>query len=88
MAEDIEFGTCSWNYDSWIGLLYSKKASYSAAYLKEYSSKYSTVEVDSWCFKLPTPEDALEYKSQTHTGFTFSRMNEPEIRLRNSYRIP
>lgn len=72
MAGSIEFGTCSWNYDSWIGLVYSKKAPYSAAYLKEYSSKYSTVEVDSWFYKLPTPEDALEYKSQTHPGFTFS----------------
>jgi uncharacterized protein YecE (DUF72 family) len=68
----IEFGTCSWNYDSWIGLVYSKKASYSAAYLKEYSAKYPTVEVDSWFYKLPTPEDALEYKTQTQPGFSFS----------------
>jgi uncharacterized protein YecE (DUF72 family) len=76
MAENksgsIEFGTCSWNYDSWIGLVYTKKVPYSAAYLNEYSAKYPTVEVDSWFYKLPTPEDAIEYKTQTQPGFSFS----------------
>lgn len=71
-AEKIEFGTCSWNYDSWIGLVYSRKAAYSAAYLKEYSTKYPTVEVDSWFYKLPDPADALEYKTQTHPAFSFA----------------
>ena len=69
---NLEFGTCSWNYDSWIGLVYSKKAPYSAAYLKEYCAKYPTVEVDSWFYKLPTPEDALEYKIQTTPSFSFA----------------
>jgi uncharacterized protein YecE (DUF72 family) len=69
---NIVFGTCSWNYDSWIGLVYSKKASHSAAYLKEYSAKYKTVEVDSWFYKLPLPDDVAEYRSLTPDNFTFS----------------
>lgn len=69
---NIEFGTCSWNYDSWIGLVYSKKAPYSAAYLKEYSMKYNTVEVDSWFYKIPTTEDAFEYKSLVPESFSFA----------------
>lgn len=71
-SEKIEFGTCSWNYDSWIGLVYSKKASYSAAYLKEYSTKYNTVEVDSWFYKLPSLDDVAEYRALTPDSFTFS----------------
>lgn len=69
---NLQFGTCSWNYDSWAGLVYAKKAPYSAAYLKEYSAKYDTVEVDSWFYKIPDPEDALEYRLQTPDGFTFA----------------
>jgi len=68
----IEFGTCSWNYDSWIGLVYTRKAPYSAAYLKEYSARYRTVEVDSWFYKLPTAEDASEYLAQTPSDFSFA----------------
>lgn len=70
--KNVDFGTCSWNYDSWVGLVYSKKASRSADYLKEYSAKYRTVEIDSWFYKLPSPDDVLEYRSLTPEGFTFS----------------
>jgi len=68
----LEFGTCSWNYDSWIGLVYSKKAPYSAAYLKEYSQKYPTVEVDSWFYKVPDESDVTEYRSQVPDSFSFA----------------
>ena len=67
----IEFGTCSWNYDSWIGLVYSRKATHSAAYLREYSARYPTVEVDSWFYKLPDPDDVREYRMFTPDTFTF-----------------
>lgn len=69
---NVQFGTCSWNYDSWIGLVYSKKEPYSAAYLKEYSKKYDTVEVDSWFYKIPNQEDALEYRLLTPDTFSFT----------------
>ena len=69
---DLEFGTCSWNYDSWIGLVYDKKAEYSAAYLSQYARKYRTVEVDSWFYKVPDPSDAAEYASRVPPGFTFA----------------
>lgn len=69
--ESIRICTCSWNYDSWMGLVYSRKAPYSAAYLAEYAQKYSTVEVDSWFYKIPTEGDAHEYKSQVPPDFNF-----------------
>ena len=69
---NLEYGTCSWNYDSWIGMVYSRKASHSAAYLREYSEKYPTVEVDSWFYKQPSLDDVKEYSTLTPEGFTFS----------------
>jgi len=68
----IAFGTCSWNYDSWIGLVYTSKSSHSAGYLREYAQKYRTVEVDSWFYKTPTPADTAEYLSYVDPTFTFS----------------
>jgi len=53
-------------------LVYSRKASHSAAYLREYSERYPTVEVDSWFYKLPSTDDAKEYRELTPEGFTFS----------------
>jgi len=70
--KNLQYGTCSWNYDSWVGLVYSKKEPYSAAYLREYSAKYDTVEVDSWFYKIPDPQDALEYRTQTPDDFSFT----------------
>jgi len=40
-------GTCSWNYDSWVGLVYSHKCRTSTEYLQEYCLKYRTAEVDN-----------------------------------------
>lgn len=69
---NLEFGTCSWNYDSWIGLVYDKKAEYSAAYLTQYAKHYRTVEVDSWFYKVPDPSDVADYASRVPPNFSFS----------------
>lgn len=68
----IDFGTCSWNYDSWVGPVYSRKQSRSAEYLREYAGRFRTVEVDSWFYRMPAPEDAAEYLSFVDPAFTFS----------------
>jgi len=48
MTAPIRFGTCSWNYPSWVGLIYTERHPRAAAYLREYSQKYDTVEIGSW----------------------------------------
>jgi uncharacterized protein YecE (DUF72 family) len=68
----LKIGTCSWNYDSWIGLVYTKGSSTSAGYLKEYASKYRTVEIDSWFYKFPSGKDVQAYLSNVDDAFTFS----------------
>lgn len=67
-----KIGTCSWNYPSWIGHVYTKKSSHSAVYLKEYSQRYRTVEIDSWFYKLPSEKEVDEYRSMVDDLFTFS----------------
>ncbi len=42
----IRFGTCSWKYDSWQGLVYTDQAKKN--YLLEYGQKYDTVEIDQF----------------------------------------
>lgn len=68
----IQFGTCSWNYDSWIDLVYSGKRNRAAEYLLEYSQKFDTVEVDSWFYKIPSPDEVGEYLSVSGDNLTFS----------------
>jgi uncharacterized protein YecE (DUF72 family) len=68
----LKIGTCSWNYDSWVGLVYSKKLQHAHEYLFEYSKKYNTVEIDSWFYKVPDIEEINNYFSIVPDSFTFS----------------
>lgn len=70
--DSLKIGTCSWNYDSWLGLVYSKKQSHAFEYLPEYSKKYNTVEIDSWFYKLPDQSEIELYFSNVPDSFTFS----------------
>ncbi|MBN1292354.1 MAG: DUF72 domain-containing protein [Candidatus Latescibacteria bacterium] len=68
----IKIGTCSWNYDSWVGLVYTKRCNRSAEYLTEYAKHFSTVEIDSWFYKPPTLSDANEYLERAGKNLMFS----------------
>ncbi|MCZ6702519.1 MAG: DUF72 domain-containing protein, partial [Ignavibacteria bacterium] len=59
----IRFGTCSWKYDSWRGILYSDEININ--YLKEYSSHYSTVEIDQWFWSLYAPDKVVLPNTKT-----------------------
>jgi uncharacterized protein YecE (DUF72 family) len=69
---NFRIGTCSWNYDSWVGLLYKKPLPNSLAYLPEYAKKYNTVEIDSWFYKIPNDTDVLEYSNSVPADFLFT----------------
>jgi uncharacterized protein YecE (DUF72 family) len=68
----VTIGTCSWNYHSWVGLIYSQQSPVSAGYLKEYAKKYRTAEIDSWFYKIPDPREVDNYLAQVDDSFTFS----------------
>jgi len=80
-APGLKIGTCSWNYASWIDLVYSRTQSRSADYLPEYSKKYRTVEIDSWFYRIPSPDDVAEYQYLVDPAFSFACKVPEEITL-------
>lgn len=77
----VKLGTCSWNSDSWVGLVYSKPSKTAAGYLTEYSQHFRTAEVDSWFYRLPERKDVLEYLGRVDEDFSFTVKVTEEISL-------
>ena len=90
-ADLIKIGTCSWKYDSWGGLVYSRDKD--SSYLEQYSRQFSTVEIDQWfwsLFKSNTPvlprDDVVrEYAASVPPGFIFSIKVPNSITLTHHY---
>jgi uncharacterized protein YecE (DUF72 family) len=69
LAGELLIGSCSWKYPCWFGLVYSQP--HGINYLKEYSRRYRTVEIDQWFWSLfdnstivlPESETVCEYAS-------------------------
>mgnify|MGYP003508151185 FL=1 len=74
----IRFGTCSWKYESWKGIIYPESEMFN--YLKEYSNNFNTVEIDQWFWSLyapskvllPQQETVIEYKNSVTKDFLFT----------------
>lgn len=71
---NIRFGTSSWNYPGWQGLVYQelRPARVSAAALLEEYARFPlfrTVGVDSSFYAPPTPETLLRYSANLPAGF-------------------
>lgn len=74
----LRIGTCSWNFPSWEGLVYSPEER--ASYLEQYAIRYDTVEVDRWFWslfekggpRLPSPADVAEYCRCVGPDFRFT----------------
>ena len=81
MNGSVKIGTCSWNYESWVGLVYSKPSRSAAGYLAEYSRRFRTVEVDSWFYRLPEPRDVLDYLANADEDFSFTVKVSEDISL-------
>lgn len=77
----IKLGTCSWNYDSWVPLVYSQPRKRAADYLGEYAGHFDTAEIDSWFYKIPSPQEARDYLAQVPATFTFTCKVFEEISL-------
>lgn len=74
----LRIGTCSWKYESWRGLVYSKEEKIN--FLKEYAQHYNSVEVDQWFWSLhgnnkvilPKPEVVKAYQISVPNDFKFT----------------
>ncbi len=87
----LKFGTCSWKYDSWKGIIYPETDKLN--YLKEYSKHFKTVEIDQWFWslfgekiKLPSHKDVVEYNSSVPEDFKFTIKVPNSITLTHHYR--
>jgi uncharacterized protein YecE (DUF72 family) len=67
----LHIGSCSWNYDSWVGLVYNQPELRSVDYLAEYAKRFRMVEVDSWFYKIPPLREVEEYAAAVDSGFQF-----------------
>ena len=85
----IRFGTCSWKYDSWKGIIYPNEDKIN--YLKEYAKHYNSVEVDQWFWslfdivKLPEKKTVEEYKKSVPKDFKFTIKVPNSITLTHYY---
>ena len=86
----LRFGTCSWKYESWRGVVYSHDKNIN--YLQEYSKHFSTVEVDQWFWSLfdntvvlPKIGVVKEYASVVPPDFIFSIKVPNSITLTHHY---
>lgn len=88
----LRFGTCSWKYDSWEGIVYTD--SKSKNYLKEYSQKFNTVEIDQWFWSLFSPAKVVlpqksiveEYRKSVPDDFLFTIKVPNSITLTHFYK--
>ena len=78
---NIRIGTCSWNYPSWVGLVYPEPSPTAAEYLREYSKRFRTAEVDSWFYKIPERRDVLDYLENVDKDFSFTVKVSEDISL-------
>ncbi|MGC9313492.1 MAG: DUF72 domain-containing protein, partial [Sediminispirochaetaceae bacterium] len=89
--KQIRIGTCSFNYPSWKGLVYSESAAES--FLTQYARRFDTVEIDRWFWSLfhprsvvlPDPKVVREYLESTPDDFTFSIKVPNSITLTHFY---
>lgn len=89
MSTDIQFGTCSWKYPDWRGLVYGD-ATPPGDFLREYAQRYETVEIDQWFWSLfahgklvlPQPGTVAVYAAAVPAGFLFG------VKLPNALTLP
>lgn len=77
----IKYGTMTWNYDSWVGLVYSIERGRAAEYLPEYAEKFDTAEIDSWFYRIPSRNSVEEYRDAVPADFSFTCKVPREITL-------
>jgi len=88
----LRLGTCSWKYDSWKGIVYSDTNPKN--YLKEYSKKFNTVEIDQWFWSLFPPSKVVlpqkkvveEYNKSVPPDFRFTIKVPNSITLTHFYK--
>lgn len=67
----LRIGCSGWNYDHWKGLFYPEKSS-SRDWFGEYSSVFSTVEINNTFYQLPSVSTFERWRDQAPRGFIYA----------------
>jgi uncharacterized protein YecE (DUF72 family) len=67
----LHVGTQGWSYSFWKGSFYPENLA-PQDFLAFYAKQFSTVEVDSTFYRIPSIKTVAEWKKQTPEGFIFS----------------
>jgi uncharacterized protein YecE (DUF72 family) len=81
----IRLGTQGWNYDAWVGPFYPI-GTRAADYLLLYARAFTTVEVDSTFYAIPTAKVVRGWAARVPAGFTFALKLPKEISHENRLR--
>ncbi len=68
---NIHIGTSGWNYKHWSGPFYPEKLA-QKKWLKFYSDRFSTVEINNSFYRLPDKQTFLTWKQTVPDNFIFS----------------
>jgi uncharacterized protein YecE (DUF72 family) len=68
----LRIGACSWNYPSWVGLVYATPQRTAAEYLPEYAARFTTAEVDSWFYRIPSKAEVRRYADAAGPDLRFT----------------
>jgi uncharacterized protein YecE (DUF72 family) len=71
IAKNAHIGTMGWSYSFWVGSLYPKGTA-SSDFLREYSRRLNSVELDNTFYRIPVEKTINEWKKQTPDDFLFS----------------
>jgi uncharacterized protein YecE (DUF72 family) len=67
----VRIGCSGWHYEHWHGLVYAEKLP-PRAWLREYGTRFSTVEINNSFYRLPSAETFAAWRTQVPRGFQFA----------------
>lgn len=90
--QGVYFGTSSWKYPGWKGLVYTKgyktEKEFNEKCLEEYAEHYPAVGVDHTFYAWPTPKGMQKYVDQTPPYFRFGLKVTERITILRYPKLP
>ena len=71
LVKNVHIGCSGWNYGHWKGRFYGRKTS-SEGWFAEYSSIFSTVEINNTFYRLPEPSTFKSWEKQAPENFIYA----------------
>jgi len=70
-TSELRIGCSGWHYKSWRGRVYPEELP-TTAWLREYTKRFTTVEINNSFYRLPSEETFAAWRAQVPRGFVFA----------------